>query len=296
MSLEQRGCGIHALYTRPDGWYHQSRERTAATSPLKQSRYPLGPDAPARGRRRDSLVIAAWVWTLSWPARPAGIRSGSLPGLTRSALTVPCGTLCGWESSGSWRSTFSEVVGPQGSHTATFAWPSRDLRRTQLRSSARSSAGQSSCLLSRRAGVRIPPGALNCRSTSENAGETAVSTDVAAFRQLLTGSASLSAQEQVVCLYGPGRGVPRPDSYSAQRADNWRSHSPPAATKMLEPREVVVVISTGWMCVLEGGRLPARHRRSPAARHEMGPVHLVRHTPPGRHGRKSRPCHRRGRY
>ena len=116
------------------------------------------------------------------------------------------------------------------------------------------------------------------------------------LRQLLTGSASPSAQEQVVCLYGPGRGVPRPDSYSAQRADNWRSHSPPAATRMLEPREVVVVISTGWMCVLEGGRLPARHRRSPAARHEMGPVHLVRHTSPGRHGRKSRPCHRRGRY
>ena len=121
-------------------------------------------------RRRDSLVIAAWVSTLSWPARPAGIRSGSLPGLTRSALTVPCGTLCGWESSRSWRSTFSEVVRPQGRHTATFAWPSRDLRRTQLRSSARSSAGQSSCLLSRRAGVRIPPGALNCRFTSENAG------------------------------------------------------------------------------------------------------------------------------
>ena len=110
-------------------------------------------------RRRDSLVIAAWVSTLSWPARPAGIRSGSLPGLTRSALTVPCGTLCGWESSGSWRSTFSEVVRPQGRHTATFAWPSCDLRRTQLRSSARSSAGQSSCLLSSGSRVRILPGA-----------------------------------------------------------------------------------------------------------------------------------------
>ena len=161
---------------------------------------------------------------------------------------------------------------------------------------ARITAHPLDCLLSRRAGVRIPPGALTCRFTSENAGESAVSADVAAFGQLLTGSAPPSAQEQVVCLRAPGRGVPRPDSYSAQRADNWRSHSPPAATKMLEPREVVVVISTGWMCVLEGGRLPARHRRSPAARHEMGPVHLVRYTPPGRHGRTSRPCHRRGRY
>ena len=110
-------------------------------------------------RRRDSLVIAARVSTLSWPARTAGIRSGNLPGLTRSALTVPCGTLCGWESSRSWRSTFSEVVRPQGRHTATFAWPSCDLRRTQLRSSARSSAGQSSCLLSSGSRVRILPGA-----------------------------------------------------------------------------------------------------------------------------------------
>jgi len=77
---------------------------------------------------------------------------------------------------------------------------------------------------------------------------------VAAFRQLLTGSAPPSAQEQVVCLREPGRGVPRPDSYSAQRADNWRSQSPRAATKMLEPKEVVVVISTGWMSC--AGRRP----------------------------------------
>jgi hypothetical protein len=53
-----------------------------------------------------------------------------------------------------------------------------------------------------------------------------------------------------------------------------RAHEP--RRRCLNLENVVVVISTGWMCVLEGGRLPARHRRSPAARHEMGPVHRGR--------------------
>jgi hypothetical protein len=111
-------------------------------------------------RRRDSLVIAGRTFTLSWPAEAAGDPVGRSPDLASSALTVPCGSLCGWEPSGSWRRTFPKVVRPQGRHTATFAWPSRDLRRTQLRSSARSSAGQSSCLLSSGSRVRILPGAL----------------------------------------------------------------------------------------------------------------------------------------
>jgi DNA-binding transcriptional LysR family regulator len=46
-----------------------------------------------------------------------------------------------------------------GDDTATFVYPSRDIRRAQLFPGARSSAGQSSCLLSSRSRVRILPGA-----------------------------------------------------------------------------------------------------------------------------------------
>src|SRR5271169_2811233 len=54
----------------------------------------------------------------------------------------------------------AEVTASQGRHTATFVWPWCDLRRAQLPSGARSSAGQSSCLLSSGSRVRILPGAL----------------------------------------------------------------------------------------------------------------------------------------
>src|SRR5271169_5859017 len=56
----------------------------------------------------------------------------------------------------------AEVTASQGRHTATFVWPWCDLRRAQLPSGARSSAGQSSCLLSSGSRVRILPGALTC--------------------------------------------------------------------------------------------------------------------------------------
>src|SRR5712691_967650 len=55
-----------------------------------------------------------------------------------------------------------------GRHTATFAWPSCDLRPANLSPSARSSAGQSSCLLSSGSRVRILPGALGL--TRQNVG------------------------------------------------------------------------------------------------------------------------------
>ena len=146
--MAMRSAGPRAGAEEPGIPYTSSLERSCWQQPLSRCL-----------RRRDSLVIAGRTSTLSWPAGAAGGSAGSSPGLASSALTVPCGTLCGWEPSGSWRRTFPEVVRPQGRHTATFAWPSRDLRRTQLRSSARSSAGQSSCLLSSGSRVRILPGA-----------------------------------------------------------------------------------------------------------------------------------------
>ena len=47
-----------------------------------------------------------------------------------------------------------------GDDTATFVYPSCDIRRAHLFLGARSSAGQSSCLLSSGSRVRILPGAL----------------------------------------------------------------------------------------------------------------------------------------
>ena len=47
-----------------------------------------------------------------------------------------------------------------GDDTATFVYPSCDIRRAHLFPGARSSAGQSSCLLSSGSRVRILPGAL----------------------------------------------------------------------------------------------------------------------------------------
>ena len=46
-------------------------------------------------------------------------------------------------------------------HTATLVWPMCDIRRAKLSPGARSSAGQSSCLLSSGSRVRILPGALD---------------------------------------------------------------------------------------------------------------------------------------
>ena len=134
---------------------------TADTAPPQRSPPASGrqPASPCF-RRRDSFVIAGRALTLSWPAGAAGDPVGQLGGLDQLCVdgTLRYPLRLG-ESSGSWELTFSEVVRPQGRHTATFAWPSRDLRRTQLRSSARSSAGQSSCLLSSGSRVRILPGA-----------------------------------------------------------------------------------------------------------------------------------------
>ena len=50
--------------------------------------------------------------------------------------------------------------GRRSRHTATRTWPRRDLRRPHLSPGARSSGGQSSCLLSSGSRVRILPGAL----------------------------------------------------------------------------------------------------------------------------------------
>ena len=132
----------------------------ADDSPPERSRHPLGASRSSPCfRRRDSLVIAGRASTLSWPAGAPGDPVGQLAGLDQlcvdGTLRYPLrlGVL------GELAANVFRGGAASRRHTATFAWPSRDLRRTQLPSSARSSAGQSSCLLSSGSRVRILPGA-----------------------------------------------------------------------------------------------------------------------------------------
>ncbi len=77
---------------------YPARSSTADTPPLERTairRAPAAVDKPVRQRTRLTCYSGR-ASTLSWPVGPTGDPVGSLPDLTSSSLTGPCGTLCDW--------------------------------------------------------------------------------------------------------------------------------------------------------------------------------------------------------
>ena len=126
---------------------------------------------------------------------------------------------------------------------------------------ARTTALACRCLLSRRAGVRIPPGALNCRFTSENAGETAVSADVAALSSCSPARRPHPPRSRWFACANLGAESLALIATALREQITGDRRAPRAAAKMLEPREVVVVISTGWVSC--AGRRPTSSDATP---------------------------------
>ena len=126
---------------------------------------------------------------------------------------------------------------------------------------ARTTALACRCLLSSRSRVRILPGALTSRFTSKNAGESAVSADVAAFSNCSPARRPHPPRSRWIACANLGVEPLALIATALREQITGDRRAPRAAAKMLEPREVVVVISTGWVSC--AGRRPASSDATP---------------------------------
>ena len=99
------GCPIQAAGTTWLGHPRRTKrrgQRPRAGSPATTAT-AITPHMPGPERVLQKARLTCYsgrASTLSWPAGAAGDPVGSLPGLTSSALSARCGTLCGWEALG----------------------------------------------------------------------------------------------------------------------------------------------------------------------------------------------------